>query len=423
VDAQVPGQLSYYVDASSGDDAATGRDADPWKTLKRVADCGWEPGYQGGSTIYLRGTFVVSEESKFFFQLDKSFGNATHPIRITSWVTAEQSEPATIFATATHGISIYSWTVKPGGLGFQIDNLKIIGDGNLLPSGKTTSGIFLTHDAPGNIDWFRVYNVEVSGFTEAGLFTFRGNYSQNATGWITNVAIQKSTFHDNPSFPGLYTPSGSGIVLSGVKNGLIEDCEAYHNGAKNTNPGGGPVGIWAYDADNVLINRCVSHDNLSQNNDGGGFDFDIGVTNSVLQNCKSYYNWGPGYEACALTGTDNNAGSTRNVTIKDSTSEGDGYGKDFTSLGIFPDDTKCSVSDVLIKNLTVVIDSPHACNQWGSDYAVHSGLWLFAQGGKFSNIQLQQTTIVCKQQGKTFTNDLVCDSSASPPCRASVSGR
>jgi hypothetical protein len=50
--------------------------------------------------------------------------------------------------------------------------------------------------------------------------------------------------------------------------------------------------IWAWDADNVTIRNCSSHDNLSQNNDGGGFDLDTGVTNSVVEYCTSYNNYG-----------------------------------------------------------------------------------------------------------------------------------
>ena len=85
------------------------------------------------------------------------------------------------------------------------------------------------------------------------------------------------------------------------------------------------------------------------------------------------------------------------------------------SIGIFADDSNCSVTNVLIKNLTVVIDS-HTCNQWGSNYAVHSGLWLFDKGGRFDNIRMQDTSIVCKQQGKTYSSDLVCNRAASPFC-------
>jgi hypothetical protein len=43
-------------------------------------------------------------------------------------------------------------------------------------------------------------------------------------------------------YMGISRPVGNGIVLGGVKNALVERCEAYGNGGWNTNPGGGPVG-------------------------------------------------------------------------------------------------------------------------------------------------------------------------------------
>jgi hypothetical protein len=62
--------------------------------------------------------------------------------------------------------------------------------------------------------------------------------------------------------------------------------------------GNGPVGIWAWNSDRVVIQFCISHDNKSPGDDGGGFDLDGGVTNSVLQYNLSYHNDGPGYFLC-----------------------------------------------------------------------------------------------------------------------------
>ena len=61
--------------------------------------------------------------------------------------------------------------------------------------------------------------------------------------------------------------------------------------------GNGPVGIWAYEADSVIIQRCLSYRNKTSKGgaDGGGFDFDGGVTNSIIQYCFSYENQGSGY--------------------------------------------------------------------------------------------------------------------------------
>ena len=47
----------------------------------------------------------------------------------------------------------------------------------------------------------------------------------------------------------------------------------------------GPVGIWGYESDRLTIQYCFSHDNKTspEGLDGGGFDFDGGITNSLMQ--------------------------------------------------------------------------------------------------------------------------------------------
>jgi hypothetical protein len=61
--------------------------------------------------------------------------------------------------------------------------------------------------------------------------------------------------------------------------------------------GNGPVGIWAYQSDSITIQYCYSHDNHTseKGKDGGGFDFDGGITNSLMQNNFSANNEGAGY--------------------------------------------------------------------------------------------------------------------------------
>jgi hypothetical protein len=71
-----------------------------------------------------------------------------------------------------------------------------------------------------------------------------------------------------------------------------------NNGWDMPRKGNGPVGIWAWNADNAVIQFCISHDNKSPGEDGGGFDLDGGVTNSVMQYNLSYNNEGPGYFLC-----------------------------------------------------------------------------------------------------------------------------
>ena len=78
---------------------------------------------------------------------------------------------------------------------------------------------------------------------------------------------------------------------------MVEYCEAMENGWDMPRPGNGPVGIWGYEADHLTIQYCYSHDNKTSPNgyDGGRFDFDGGITNSVMQYNLSMNNEGAGY--------------------------------------------------------------------------------------------------------------------------------
>lgn len=115
---------------------------------------------------------------------------------------------------------------------------------------------------------------------------------------IRNVYIGYCIAENNPGSPiVLNNHSGNGILIGGVTNGTIEYCEAMNNGWDMPREGNGPVGIWAYSSDSIIIQNCYSHHNKTspKGADGGGFDFDGGVTNSILQYNLSSFNEGAGY--------------------------------------------------------------------------------------------------------------------------------
>jgi len=91
--------------------------------------------------------------------------------------------------------------------------------------------------------------------------------------------------------------TGSGIVLSDVDGALIEHCIAHHNGELNDHASGGGYGIWAWDANDVVIQFNEAYANQTRTSDGGGFDLDGGATNSVIQYNYSHDNKGAGYGA------------------------------------------------------------------------------------------------------------------------------
>ncbi len=84
---------------------------------------------------------------------------------------------------------------------------------------------------------------------------------------------------------------------------MIEHSEAYRNGSLSESLEGGPVGIWAWDADDILIEHNYSHHNrVASPKDGGGLDLDGGVTNSIMQYNYSHDIDGAGYLLCQFSG-------------------------------------------------------------------------------------------------------------------------
>ena len=196
-----------------------------------------------------------------------------------------------------------------------ISNLNVEGSGRL--TGNKTNGIDLVEVKNGTID-----HVKTSGYLYSGIQVSGGSdiritnvYASNngfcginistsakeygtAFKTLKRVYIGHSVAENNPGCPAITdNHSGNGILVGGVTNGLIEYCEAMNNGWDMPREGNGPVGIWAYMSDSIIIQNCYSHHNKTspKGKDGGGFDFDGGMTNSILQYNFSANNEGGGY--------------------------------------------------------------------------------------------------------------------------------
>jgi len=113
-----------------------------------------------------------------------------------------------------------------------------------------------------------------------------------------NLYIGYCVAENNPGDPTVEkNHSGNGILACTVKGGIIEYCEAFNNGWDMPWNGNGPVGIWIWDCTDFTIQHCISHDNRTHPGarDGGGFDLDGGVSNTIVQYCLSYNNEGTGF--------------------------------------------------------------------------------------------------------------------------------
>jgi len=210
-----------------------------------------------------------------------------------------------------------------------IKNLHVRGSGR--KNGNTSSGIRVINSYNITFD-----SVEIEGFQKSGLsiesshhiainrvYSHDNGYAGISTMQSSNIRITNSFAENNPGDPTNFTNhSGNGIVVGYGKNIVIENCRATNNGWDMPRIGNGPVGIWAYECDSVAIQYCVSYRNRTSKggDDGGGFDLDGGITNSVIRNCISYENEGSGYGLFQYDG----ASPWKNNIIKNNVSWNDG---------------------------------------------------------------------------------------------------
>jgi hypothetical protein len=294
-----PVGTSYYV-SPTGNDHASGSSASPWQTLERVSTANLEPGdhvyLQGGATF--TGTLRLTAEDS---------GTATNPVVIDSYGTGR----AIISSGTAQGVSVYD------AAGVEVHDLKIAGAGR---DGGGDVGLLFFNDLAGNVllPYLRVSDVEVSGYHNFGIAIGGWNgtsgfsdvrvervasHDNGDSGMVTyaaarnvhkNVYVGSSSFSNNQGLPDVATNTGSGLVLGGVDGATVEKNVAFKNGGLNTTIQGG-VGIWTYNSNKVVIQRNESYGNRTGSAaDGGGFDLDLSVSNSVLQFNYSHDNAGNG---------------------------------------------------------------------------------------------------------------------------------
>ena len=283
----------YHV-SPRGDDAHPGTATQPWRTLAKVNATSFQPGdrilLEGGQTF--AGPLELGQDDR---------GTPAQNVVVTSYGPGR----AVIDGGNGRAISI------DGCDHLLVQDLRLVGAGR--KSGNTEHGLYLARSTGSTVN-----RVEVSGFRRAGVYVtgsqdirithvyahdngFAGIHSGGDRS--RNLYIGHSLAENNPGDPAVRkNHSGNGIVLGHVDGALIERSEARYNGWDMPWTGNGPVGIWAHDADRVIIQYCISHHNRSTALDGGGFDFDGGMTNSILQYNYSHNNFGSGYLICQYEG-------------------------------------------------------------------------------------------------------------------------
>ncbi|MFT3935850.1 MAG: right-handed parallel beta-helix repeat-containing protein [Chitinophagaceae bacterium] len=308
---------SYFI-SISGDDANDGNKTHPWKTINRLNNVQLLP----GDTVY----FEAGQTFSGSLMIDaQDAGKDQQPVVITSYGNGK----AIIDGGSNTALTVYNTSY------IQIKQISFAGAGR--KTGNTKDGVIIN-----NCNHISIDSIDVKGFQKSGLLIntsanvnvrnvyatengFSGIYAIGE--WnkrnCSNINILYCKTDNNPGDPtNLTNHSGNGILAGYCKNVLIDHCSATNNGWDMPRKGNGPVGIWCFEADSVTIQYCIAYKNKTAPGaaDGGGFDLDGGVTNSVIQYCLSYENEGSGYGLFQYAG----AATWNNNTVRYCISENDG---------------------------------------------------------------------------------------------------
>ena len=360
--------VSYYL-SQNGNDNDNGRTkSTAWKNIKKINETEFNP----GDSILLEGTQTFVGNIVFD---EYDLGTQKKPIFIGSYGNGK----AIIDAEKGTGIKALNSE------GIHVSNLIIKGDGADKNEG---SGISFVNNLRGEIklDFIRIDSIETYGFGwwgilvdgnrkksgyrnvtieycnvhsngDAGLYIY-GDYNLVSKTYAhENVYIRNVKAYNNLGRADNYENTGSGIVISDTDNGVIERCEAYNNGALCHSTMGGPVGIWAWDARNIIIQYNESYNNKTgATKDGGGFDLDGGMVNSIMQYNYSHDNEGSGFFLAEFTYSRAHSGNIIRYNI----SENDGRKNGYAGIDIWGD-----VEDAYVYNNTIFLspavkDTPSA---------------------------------------------------------------
>lgn len=284
-------RTSYYFSAE-GNDANDGSLQHPLKTITALNLLL----FNNGDSVLLKGneTFagniqlaINNNSTKKFVLESYDNGNATIDAGNGSAIEIAQSAYVNILNINCKGSGRKNGNTKPGIL---ISDCSDVNLSNIDVSGFQKSGLQLYNCKNTVVDEVSAHDNGAAGIGIEGDFSNKlGN---------RNIHITNCSAVNNPGDPSnLTNHSGNGIIVGHCTGAIIDRCLATNNGWDMPRIGNGPVGIWCYEADSVIIQHCISYRNKTSvgGADGGGYDFDGGTTNSIIQYCLSYDNQGSGY--------------------------------------------------------------------------------------------------------------------------------
>jgi len=310
---------AYYLDGIHGDDNNPGNKNNPIKTI---------------TELNLR---LQKKASSVYFSSGQVFDGTLIFIGITGPYNISSVGGGRAVINGGNNEAIKIENCK----NLWITNLDLKGNGR--KDGNTTNGLSVTRSRDMVIE-----QIYTSGFQKSGvdLYDCKGIKIRKVTA-INNgfsginvmgsershsgkIMISYCKAENNPGDPAMLdNHSGNGILVGVSDSVIIDHCTATNNGWDMPRQGNGPVGIWTWESSHVTIQYCISYKNKTSKGgkDGGGFDLDGGVTNSVIQYCLSFRNQGAGYGLFQYSGASKWSGNVVRycVSINDATStEGSG---------------------------------------------------------------------------------------------------
>ncbi len=145
------------------------------------------------------------------------------------------------------------------------------------------------------------------------------------------------------------------------------------------------MGLWIAHLDHVLIESNESHHNQSRHFDsvaanGDGFNFEGGVTNSVMQYNYAHDNDGAGYSLCEYSGAAPHSGNTLRYNISSNDSRRNNYGG--ISIG---SNTTLSpiVADQVYNNVVILTPdaySPPTLRSSNASFQAHNNVFITIGG-------------------------------------------
>jgi len=382
---------AFYVDSRGGNDANTGMSpAAAWKTLDKINATTFEPGDR----------ILLKSSSVFRGQLwPKGSGTEGHPIRVDMYgggvrpvingdglfedavllKNQENWEIANLEITNTgaqraarRGVHI---AAENYGEAHHIYLRSLtIHDVNGVDDVKPNGGISYTSTSeskPSRFVDLRIENNEIHHVDRSGIFGWSDAWVRSRWNPSLGVVVRGNF---------LYDIGGDGIVAVATDGAVVENNVV---GQANQRSEGYNVAIWAWSADNTLIQNNEAYGTKGQR-DGEGFDSDWNSRNTVIQYNYSHDNDGGFLLICNEGGHDptESAGNAGTI-IRYNISQND------RTRGI---NIAGPVKDSAIYNNTIYVGPEHAVSLllfsdwhgWSENTRLSNNIFYVAGKGEFT---------------------------------------